>query len=227
MIYAIFGTKITQTQGFTQDGVRIPLSRVRVDPLPVVSIKTKDKHGYTAVQVSIGKRLKEIRTETLEALPNPGDTIKAADILKPGDVVDVIGMSKGKGFAGGVKRHHFKGGPRTHGQSDRERAPGSIGQTTTPGRVYKGKRMAGRMGHEKVTVKNLRVMEVTDSEVLIKGLIPGIPQSVILITKVGESKKFSPLFKEEKPQEKILEKIQTASQEQPAESVKEKKANAN
>lgn len=119
-----------------------------------------------------------------------------SNVLKPGDVVDVRGVSKGKGFAGVVKRHHFKGGPRTHGQSDRERAPGSIGQTTTPGRVYRGKRMAGRMGQEKVTVKNLRIVDIRDDLIFLKGLVPGARNSVVSIKKKGEDKKFIPLYQE-------------------------------
>lgn len=102
-----------------------------------------------------------------------GDEAKPTVFFKKGDIVDVSGISKGKGFQGVVKRHHFAGGPRTHGQSDRERAPGSIGQTTTPGRVYKGKRMAGRMGGDRVTLKNLKVIEVKKDGLLIKGLVPG------------------------------------------------------
>jgi ribosomal protein L3 len=106
--------------------------------------------------------------------------------LKAGDVVAVTGVSKGKGFAGVVKRHHFKGGPRTHGQSDRERAPGSIGQTTTPGRVYRGKRMAGRMGGEQNTVKNLHIISINpeNSEIEVSGQIPGHPGSLISIRKI-------------------------------------------
>jgi len=102
-----------------------------------------------------------------------GEEVFADLFFKVGDKVDVSGTSKGKGFQGVVKRHHFAGGPRTHGQSDRERAPGSIGQTTTPGRVYKGKRMAGRMGGERVTVKNLEVIEVKKDGIVVKGLVPG------------------------------------------------------
>ena len=115
-----------------------------------------------------------------------GDEIKVSDIFNPGDVIAVTGTSKGKGFAGVVKRHGFHGGPRTHGQSDRERAPGSIGQTTTPGRVYRGKKMAGRMGGEQVTVKNLHIISVnTESgEVEISGQIPGNPGSLVSITKI-------------------------------------------
>ena len=102
-----------------------------------------------------------------------GDQINPKLIFKVGDKVKILGKSKGKGFAGVVKRHGFAGGPRTHGQSDRERAPGSIGQTTTPGRVYKGKRMAGRMGGERVTLKNLKVVEVGDDYLVVSGLVPG------------------------------------------------------
>jgi len=102
-----------------------------------------------------------------------GEQINPKLMFKVGGKVIISGISKGKGFAGVVKRHGFSGGPRTHGQSDRERAPGSIGQTTTPGRVYKGKRMAGRMGRERVTVKNLKIMDVTDNYLLVSGLVPG------------------------------------------------------
>lgn len=108
------------------------------------------------------------------------------DEFSPGDHVQVTGTSKGKGFAGVVKRHHFKGGPRTHGQSDRERAPGSIGQTTTPGRVYKGKRMAGRMGGNRVTIKGLEVSSIdpNNNTILVKGLVPGALRGLLLLSKV-------------------------------------------
>lgn len=102
-----------------------------------------------------------------------GDIVNPALFIKTGDLISVSGISKGKGFQGGVKRHHFKGGSHTHGQSHSERAPGSIGMTTTPGRVFKGKRMAGRMGGERVTIKNLEVVEVKENGLLIKGLVPG------------------------------------------------------
>jgi len=110
-----------------------------------------------------------------------GQEIKPALFFKQGDLVQVSGISKGKGFQGVVKRHHFKGGPHTHGQSDRERAPGSIGMTTTPGRVFKGKRMAGRMGGERKTVKNLKVVEIKDDGLLIAGVVPGAKGSLIEI----------------------------------------------
>jgi len=108
-----------------------------------------------------------------------GDEIKPTIFFKKGDKVKVSGTSKGKGFQGVVKRHHFKGGPRTHGRSHNERAPGSIGMTTTPGRVFKGKRMAGRMGNQRVTIKNLEVVEVKDDQLVVKGLLPGAKGSLV------------------------------------------------
>src|SRR3989344_1893500 len=217
---ALLGKKIGQSQKFLEDGTRIPVTMLNIVDNAVVQIKTEEKDKYSAVQLGFGLKkkpkpsifghakkaglkttpsfLQEVRVEQvdLETLPKVGDSINAQDVFKPGDIVDVIGISKGKGYAGGVKRHHFKGGPRTHGQSDRERAPGSIGQTTTPGRVYKGKRMAGRMGHETVTIKNLEIVAVTEDEILVKGLVPGGKNSFIVLKKVGENKKFTPLFKE-------------------------------
>jgi len=219
---AILGTKIDQTQKFLDDGTRIPVTRLWVAGNTVVFVKTKEKHNYSSVQLGFGikknankalighikgaslkaapKFLKEIRfeDESIAELPAVGEVINATEVFKPGDIVDAVGISKGKGYAGVVKRHHFKGGPRTHGQSDRERAPGSIGQTTTPGRVYKGKRMAGRMGHERVTIKNLEVVGVSEDTLLIKGLVPGGKNTLIMVTKVGENKKFVPLYGENK-----------------------------
>src|SRR5213078_2476564 len=114
-----------------------------------------------------------------------------ADLFEEGDIVDVIGTSKGRGFAGGVKRHHFHGGPKTHGQSDRHRAPGSIGSGTTPGRVRKGLRMAGHMGDERVTVKNLRVFEsnLARGVLLIEGAVPGAINGLVRIAKTGKKGK--------------------------------------
>lgn len=110
-----------------------------------------------------------------------GDEVKTSVFFKKDDRIILTGVSKGKGFAGVVKRHHFKGGPRTHGQSDRERAPGSIGQTTTPGRVYRGKRMAGRMGGDTVTIKNVQVVESTDHTLTVKGSVPGARRGLVII----------------------------------------------
>lgn len=110
-----------------------------------------------------------------------GDQIKPELLFKKGDILQVSGISKGKGFAGVVKKHHFKGGPRTHGKSHNEKAPGSIGMTTTPGRVFKGKRMAGRMGGERVTVKGLELIDIKDNQLVIKGLIPGAKNGLVEI----------------------------------------------
>lgn len=216
-ITSLIGKKKSQTQGFLQDGKRIPITHLMVSPNYITQIKTQDKDGYSAIQLGfdtkknttkqlmghfkkagIGKIprfLIESKTDDVTDLKS-GSEINVSDVFKVGDIIDVTSKSKGKGFQGGVKRHHFKGGPRTHGQSDRERAPGSIGQTTTPGRVYKGKRMAGKMGSEKVTIKNLRVVDIDSNLLLVKGLIPGSIGSIVLIKKVGEDKKLQPLYKE-------------------------------
>ena len=133
--------------------------------------------------------LREVRLDK-EPDVKVGDVINLTDIFKKGDVVTVTGTSKGKGFAGVVKRWGFAGGSRTHGQSDRERAPGSIGQGTTPGRVYKGKKMAGRMGTDRVTIKNLIVVDTKEDEELLalSGPVPGTPRGILIIRKTGEGK---------------------------------------
>lgn len=156
-------------------------------------------------------KIREVRLSHKDEaeMPKVGDLINAESVFKPGDIVEVTGTSKGKGFAGGVKRHGFKGGPKTHGQSDRHRAPGSIGQGTTPGRVYKGKRMAGRMGSDTVTVASLKVVNVdAEAKILyVSGLVPGHKNSWVYITKTGEDKKFVPLLssKEEEKAEEVTE----------------------
>ena len=216
-MHAIIGKKQTQTQKFLTDGTRIPVTFIEIKDNVVLIVKTQDRDKYSAVQLGYGTKkhankallghskkganidyapyfLTEIRLGKnikIDELPKAGDMIHAASVFEPGDMIDVTGTSKGKGFAGGVKRYHFKGGPRTHGQSDRERAPGSIGQTTTPGRVYKGKRMAGRMGFETVTIKNLEIVDVTADGVAIKGLIPGFRGTYLVIKKIGKNKKDS------------------------------------
>lgn len=123
--------------------------------------------------------------------------VDSTEGFKPGDIVKVTGISKGKGFMGVVKRWGFKGGPKTHGQSDRQRSPGSIGQGTTPGRVYKGKKMAGRTGRVQVTIMGLLLVEIDDKGklFLIKGLVPGVKKGKITVKKYQESKKFVPLMK--------------------------------
>ena len=217
-VQTVLGQKIDQSQKFLEDGTRIPVTSLWVKGNVVVAVKTNDKHNYSAIQLGFGTRkkankarlgqikganlqqapkfLKEIRLSEEDHLPNLGEAINTADVFKPGDVINITGISKGKGYAGVVKRHHFKGGPRTHGQSDRERAPGSIGQTTTPGRVYKGKRMAGRMGNETATIRNLEVVDVSGDTILVKGLVPGGKNSLVIVKKVSENKKFVPLYKD-------------------------------
>jgi len=214
MLQALIGQKIDQTQTFLENGRRIPVTEVSVMDNVVVQIKTDEKDKYSAVQVGFGKKKNPIKARSghskkaglesspslsrevawigEEEMPKAGDAITVESVFKPGDIVKVTGTSKGKGFAGGVKRYHFRGGPKTHGQSDRHRAPGSIGQGTTPGRVYKGKRMAGHMGVETVSVTNLLVVDV-DSEnnkLYVLGLVPGSKKSMIVITRTGEKKNF-------------------------------------
>jgi len=148
---------------------------------------------------------KAIKIESVQKFTKDGKRIPVTYVLfeketslKAGDIVKVTGFSKGKGFAGVVKRWGFAGGPRTHGQSDRLRAPGSIGQTTTPGRVHKGKKMPGHMGNQKITIIGLSIMDVDEKEkkILIKGLLPGYRGSNLFIRKEKEEKKFVPLMKE-------------------------------
>jgi large subunit ribosomal protein L3 len=213
MLKGILGKKIDQTQKFTSQGERIPVTRIQAGPCPVVQIKTKDKDGYWAIQLGLGSKKKankpleghlkkakttpplflvEIRFDDPQEKIDfqPGDVVTVDKIFKPGDIVDVTGTSKGKGFAGVVKRWGFAGGPRTHGQSDRERAPGSIGAGTTPGRVWKGKKMPGHLGHQQTTIKNLQVFAIDPKEnlLLIKGLVPGPRGGLLMIKKVGEGK---------------------------------------
>lgn len=210
MLNTILGTKKEMSQTFVQ-GYRVPVTKVLAGPCVVTQIKKMDKDGYWAVQIGLGTRrikntskalqghlkgaikenkaprfLAEVRMSE-EPKVNVGEEIKTSDIFRAGDVISVVGISKGKGFAGAVKRHHFAGGPRTHGQSDRERAPGSIGQGTTPGRVYKGKRMAGRMGSDRVTIKNLHIIAVNPetNEILVSGAIPGTKGSLVRVEKLS------------------------------------------
>lgn len=209
MINTILGSKGNSSQTFLE-GFKVPVTKVNAGPCVVTAIKNETRDGYWAIQVGYALRklkntskplqghlkatikedkaprfLKEIKV-TKEPEVKVGDEINASDIFHAGDVVSVTGISKGKGFAGGVKKWGFHGGPRTHGQSDRERAPGSIGQTTTPGRVYKGKKMAGRMGGVQVTIKNLHIISVNPetNEMEISGQIPGTPGSLITIKKI-------------------------------------------
>ena len=233
---SILAKKVEQGQKFLENGVRIPVTKLDVGGNVVVAIKTQTRDNYSAVQLGFDKRtkakasksnrsdyqfLREVRMTDAEVMPTLGDVIKASEVFKPGDIVNVTGISKGKGYAGGVKRYHFRGGPRTHGQSDRERAPGAIGSTTTPGRVYKGKRMAGKMGHEQVTVKNLKIIAVDDNFILVKGLVPGGRNTLLMLKKTGEDKKFVPLYAE-----KVEEKAEESKEEKTSEPKVEIKVEA-
>lgn len=204
-ISSIIGRKLGMTQVFTEDGKCIPVTAIEAGPCKITQIKAETADGYNAAQIGFGqakrlndaekghlkdfgqfKYLREFRLETVEGL-KPGDVIDL-NLFKPGDKVDVTGISKGKGFAGVVKRYHFRGGSKTHGQSDRNRAPGAIGSTTTPGRVWKNMKMAGHMGDERVTVKNLKVQSIdsTKNVLLIEGAVPGATNSILIINKVGK-----------------------------------------
>jgi len=207
MIQGIIGIKLGMTQVFSDDGNAEAVTAIEAGPCPVTQVKAVAKEGYNAAQLGFGevKRLKSPLRGHLKGLGQfkylrefgVGDTeaIKVGDrvnvsLFKPGDLVDITGISKGKGFAGVVKRHHFAGGPKTHGQSDRQRAPGSIGATTSPGRVFKGLRMAGHMGNRKVTVRHLEVFEAnpTHNLLLVKGAVPGARNGLLLIRKSSKGK---------------------------------------
>jgi large subunit ribosomal protein L3 len=191
------------TQVFDDNGVALPVTVIECGPNVVTQIRTEEKDGYEAVQLGFGisKRLnrpeqghrkasgfmsdvlREVTASSLDDI-EVGRQIKA-DTFAAGELVDVTANSKGRGFQGGMKRHGFSGGPKTHGQSDRWRAPGSIGSSATPGRVYKGIKMAGHMGNNRVTVQNLEVVRVdTDRNLLlIKGSVPGPSKGLVTIRK--------------------------------------------
>jgi large subunit ribosomal protein L3 len=198
----LIGRKRGMTQVFQPDGTMVAVSVLEVAPNTVTRLRTSDRDGYTAVQLGTDEkaRLSKPRAGQLGDLPSlgtlrefrvddvsayeVGQTLAVGDVFAEGDLVDVSGVSKGKGFAGHVKRHHFGRGPTTHG-SDHHREPGSIGPGTTPGRVYKGVRMAGHMGDEQVTTKKVRVVRA-DAEknlLLVKGSLPGARGSLILVRK--------------------------------------------
>jgi large subunit ribosomal protein L3 len=203
MSIGLIGRKAGMTQLFTEDGTAIPVSVVAVEPNTVTRIRTPERDGYAAVQVGVeeSERLTKPELGQLKDLPKlsilrefrldeaAGEAYTVGQkldvsLFAAGDLVDVVGISKGKGFSGHIKRHHFKRGPETHG-SDDHRAPGSIGPGTTPGRVYKGMRMAGHMGDERATVKKLRVVRA-DTErnvLLVKGSVPGAVNGLLLVRK--------------------------------------------
>lgn len=203
----LIAKKLGMTNIYTEDGQLIPVTVLEAGPCTVYSVNTKEKNGYESVQLGFGEKkekktnkpqiesfkklglkipalLKEFRNYDLSQL-KVGDEIKA-DLFQVGDKVKVSGKSKGKGFQGVMRRHGFGGvGGTTHGQSDRLRAPGSIGASSYPSRVFKGQRMAGRTGYEGVTVRNLKVVKVISDKniVMVKGAIPGSINSIVEINK--------------------------------------------
>jgi large subunit ribosomal protein L3 len=207
MIPGIIGKKIGMTQVFRDNGKMEAVTLIEAGPCTITQVKMADKEGYNAVQLGFGqakkltkaeqghikelgkfKHLREFKIVDPKSV-KVGDKVDVS-VFQAGDVVNVAGISKGKGFAGVVKRHHFKGGPKTHGQSDRTRAPGAIGATTTPGRVLKGLRMAGHMGLERVTVRRLEVFKADPEKnmLLVRGAVPGNRDGLLLISKTTKRK---------------------------------------
>lgn len=204
MIQGLLGKKVGMTHVFDESGRAIPVTVIEAGPCTVTYVRSADRDGYDAVQLGYEetKRLKKPERGHLKDLPplrhlrevpassvadvERGQTVDVS-IFNPGESVSVTGTSKGKGFAGVMKRHGFHGGPRTHGQSDRSRAPGSIGAGTDPGKVFKGQRMAGQMGNERVTIRGLRVVQVDPERnlLLVKGAVPGASGGLVLIRKLG------------------------------------------
>jgi large subunit ribosomal protein L3 len=203
MLKGLIGKKIGMTQIFDERGVAYPVTLIEAGPCYVTQIRRPESEGYSAVQLGFNEThpkrlsggeighlktanmpplrfLREFRTKTLDV--SVGDVMKA-DVFSVGERVDVIGTSKGKGFAGAVKRYHFAGGPKTHGQSDRHRAPGSNGSGTTPGRVYKGSRRPGHMGDDRVTVQSLKVVlvDVERNLIGVHGAVPGSKGGLVII----------------------------------------------
>ncbi|HZK17549.1 MAG: 50S ribosomal protein L3 [Anaerolineaceae bacterium] len=204
MVKGLIGKKIGMTQIFDGDGRAVPITLIEAGPCFVSQVKTVENDGYNAIQLAFDevkpkklskaelghlktnnlppvRTLREFRTNKLDGI-NAGDKVSAS-VFEVGEFVDVIGTSKGKGFAGAMKRWGFRGGPKTHGQSDRQRSPGSSGSGTTPGRVFKGKKRAGRMGNVQVTSSHIRVALVDAERNLIgvQGSVPGAKGGTIMI----------------------------------------------
>ena len=210
VLSGLLGKKLGMTRVFTEDGRWIDVTLLEAGPCTVIQRKTQDKEGYDAVQIGFGdakvsrvtkpvqghfakngltpkRALREFRV-TKDSSLKPGDEVRA-DIFQTGDLVDVSGTSKGKGFAGGVKRHGWDGGPATHG-SNFHRAVGSIGQSASPGRVIKGKTMPGHMGNIGATSQNLEVVNVDTSKnlIVVRGCVPGANGGLIVVKKSIKSK---------------------------------------
>jgi large subunit ribosomal protein L3 len=205
MSIGVIGKKVGMTSVFAEDGTMVPVSVVAVEPNTVTALRTAERDGYVAVQLGAHKprRLSKPRAGQLNGLPQVkdvrefrlddasefqvGQTLDVS-LFEDGETVDVSGVSKGRGFAGTVKRHHFRRGPETHG-SDSHRQPGSIGAGTYPGKVLKGTGMAGRMGNDTVTVKKMTVVkaDLERNVLLIKGPLPGARNALVIIRKVAKA----------------------------------------
>ena len=202
MAQGIIGKKLGMSQAFREDGMLAVVTAIEAGPCTVTRIKTAEKDGYNAVQLGFGeakrlnssqrghlkelghfKYLREFRLDDIKEIEE-GQKLDVS-FFKSGDLVDITGLSKGKGFAGVVKRYGFAGGPKTHGQSDRHRARGSIGASASPGRVFKGLRMAGQMGNKRVTMRNLEVFQADPERnlLLVRGAVPGARNGLLLIKK--------------------------------------------
>jgi len=209
MTEGILGKKLGMTQVFGEGRTKA-VTAIEAGPCTVLQVKTAAKEGYHAAKLGFseigkaktgkkerGKKKKTPKYKYMRELNldenqkvEKGQKIDVS-LFKAGDLVDVIGISKGKGFAGGVKRYHFRGGPKTHGQSVRWRAPGSVGSNTSPGRVYKGLRMAGHMGSQRVTVSNIAVVQADPGRnlLVLEGAVPGMTNGLVIIRKSTRGKK--------------------------------------
>jgi len=201
MNVGVIGRKVGMTTIFAEDGTVVPVSVVAIEPNTVTLLRTPERDGYSAVQVGAGtaKKLTKPRLGQLKGLPrvrdvrefrledlspySVGQTLDVS-LFAAGDSVDITGVSKGKGFAGTIKRHHFRRGPETHG-SDSHREPGSIGGGTTPGKVFRGTRLPGRMGGDRVTVKKATIVRADTARnvLLVKGPVPGARNALIVVRK--------------------------------------------
>lgn len=213
MIKALIGRKLGMTQVFEAGGIATGVTVIEAGPCIVTQVKSVENDGYRGVQLGwetieedrltqperghlrkkklpLARHLREVPVDEAGDDPKPGDRIDVT-MFEACEIIDIIGTSKGKGFAGVMKRHNFRGGKRTHGQSDRQRHPGSIGPGSTPGRVFKGTRMAGRMGNDRVTVQNLRIVSI-DTErnlIMVKGAVPGPTNGMVFVRKAVKAKK--------------------------------------
>ena len=204
MLKGLIGKKVGMTQIFDDTGAAFPVTLIEAGPCFVTQIRLPEKDGYSAIQLGFvetkpkrltGGQLGHLKRNNMPPLRflrefrvknpelNEGDKVTVGDAFIIGDRVDVVGTSKGKGFQGAVKRYHFKGGPKTHGQSDRQRAPGSRSSTTSPGRVYKGSRGPGHLGNKRITSQNIRVVLVDPERNLlgVYGAVPGAKGSLVVV----------------------------------------------